>query len=102
MLHYAPLHSGSYSSSLHLSSHSQASKRYLAVARSMKQYEDELYSEWMDSVESTLPVLLKRTVLAKPPPVPTPLPRSTAQTPVSWDSRAPSRADYSHLLPPGE
>ena len=96
------LRSGSYSNTIHLFSHSQASKRYLAVARSMKQYEDELYSEWKDGVENTLPVLLKRTVLAKPPPIPTPLPRSTAQTPISWDSRATSRADYSHLLPPGE
>ena len=77
----------------------QASKHYLAVARSMKQYEQELYGEWLESVDATLPGLLKRTVLTKPPSIPFSL--SVQHTPMPGDSRSASRADYSHLLPPG-
>jgi len=66
----------------------------------MKQYEQELYGEWLESVDATLPGLLKRTVLTKPPT--TPFPLSLQHTPIPGDSRCTSRADYSHLLPPGE
>ena len=67
----------------------------------MKQYEDELYAQWIAGIEETLPLLLKKSVLSKPPP--TPLPAATAQTPMPGDSRSTSRAaDYSHILPPGE
>ena len=80
----------------------QASRHYLTVARSMKQYEDELYAQWIAKIEETLPLLLKKSILSKPP-VPTPLPASTVQTPMPEDSRSTSRAaDYSHILPPGE
>ena len=79
--------------------YTQASKRYLIVARSMKSYEDDLYTEWIETVEATLPDLLKRTVLCKPPP---PLSRSLAQTPASsYASRPVSRVDHSHIVPPG-
>ena len=74
----------------------QASKKYLTVARSMKSYEDELYQGWLETVESTLPELLKRTVLCKPPP---PLPRPGTQTPGSgYTSRPVSRIEQ---LQPG-
>ena len=70
----------------------------------MKQYEDELYSQWLERVEATLPNLLKRTVLCKPPSTPTV--QSSVHTPVSGDSsRTASRAatvmDFSHIIPPG-
>ena len=69
----------------------QASKKYLTVARSMKSYEDELYTGWLETVESTLPDLLKKTVLCKPPP---PLPRPATQTPASdYTSRPVSRIE---------
>ena len=32
--------------------HPQASKHYLAVARSMKLYEEELYGKWLEDVEA--------------------------------------------------
>ena len=79
----------------------QASKRYLAVARSMKAYEDDRYSEWLENVETSLPVLLKKTVLTKPPIHQPSMPRS--RTPASnVDSRAVSRMDFSYILPPSE
>ena len=78
----------------------QASKHYLTVARSMKQYEDDMYTGWKVKMEETLPLLLKKTVLSKPPP--TPLPASTVQTPMPGDSRSTSQAaNYSYILPPG-
>ena len=78
----------------------QASKRYLVVARAMKAYEDGMYQEWLETVEGTLPGLLKRTVLTKPPP--TPLLLTAATTPLPGDSRDASRLDFSHILPPRE
>ena len=33
----------------------------------MKRYEDDLYEDWLETVASVLPSLLKRTVLSKPP-----------------------------------
>ena len=70
----------------------------------MKHYEDELYRQWLERVEATLPNLLKKTVLSKPPCTPTV--RSSVQTPVSGDtSRTASRPatvmDFSHIIPPG-
>ena len=73
------------------------------MARAMKHYEDELYEDWMDAVASTLPGLLKRTVLAKPP-------AATAASSSSHSlphidsrpgSRPASRTDYSYIFPPG-
>lgn len=62
----------------------------------MKQYEDSLYEEWLESVGAILPILLKKTVLVKP----------TALSVHSMDSRSgsrmSSRADYSYLLPLGK
>jgi dynein heavy chain len=76
-----------------------ASRHYLSVAREMKQFEDDVYTQWVAKMEETLPALLKRPILCKPPP--TPAPASTAQTPLPGDSRSASRAaDYSHILPP--
>ncbi len=86
----------------------------MAVARSMKRYEDELYEEWLETVASTLPGLLKRTVLTKPPS--TPLAPSSSHS-LNLDSRTGSRAGsragsrsagsrpasrmtYSYLFPP--
>ena len=86
----------------------QASKRYLSVARSMKRYEDELYEDWMDTVASILPGLLKKTVLTKPP-----TPAATSSSSHSLESRVGSRTGarsagsrpasrmtYSYLFPP--
>ncbi|XP_070572584.1 dynein axonemal heavy chain 10-like isoform X2 [Ptychodera flava] len=44
----------------------QARKKYLDVAKQMKEYEDKKYEEWREYVEATLPGLLKRNLLAKP------------------------------------
>ena len=67
----------------------------------MKQYEEDMHAKWVARTEETLPNLLKRSILSKPPP--TPIPASLAQTPLPGDSRSASRAaDYSHILPPGE
>lgn len=82
----------------------QASKRYLTVARSMKRYEDEIYEDWLEAVASTLPGLLKKTVLAKPPA--TPIVLSSSHSLQRLDSRTGSRPtsklDYSYLFPPGK
>lgn len=82
----------------------QASKRYLAVARSMKHYEDELYESWLDTVSATLPGLLKRTVLAKPPAHTAASSSSNSLHRLeSWSgSRPGSRIDYSFLFPPSK
>lgn len=70
----------------------------------MKRYEDELYSQWLEKVEATLPHLLKRTVLTKPPsapivqpPVPTPVSGETSRT----GSRPTTVMDFSYIIPPG-
>ncbi|XP_077995609.1 dynein axonemal heavy chain 10-like isoform X2 [Glandiceps talaboti] len=44
----------------------QARKKYLDVAKQMKEYEDKKYEEWREYVEATLAGLLKRNLLAKP------------------------------------
>ena len=67
----------------------------------MKKYEDDMYTQWKVKMEEALPLLLKMTVLSKPPP--TPAPPSTVQTPMPGDSRSTSRAaNFSHILPPRE
>ena len=43
----------------------QTRAKYLSVGKSMKGYEDGKYEQWKDSVESTLPGLLKRNLLVK-------------------------------------
>uniref|UniRef100_A0A8D0HBM0 Dynein axonemal heavy chain 10 n=1 Tax=Sphenodon punctatus TaxID=8508 RepID=A0A8D0HBM0_SPHPU len=40
-------------------------QRYLEVAKRMKEYEDMKYDQWRDSTELKLPILLKKTLLAK-------------------------------------
>jgi len=44
----------------------QARAKYLSVAKQMKAYEDVQYAQWHHEVESNLPSLLKRNLLAKP------------------------------------
>ena len=75
----------------------------MAVARAMKRYEDELYEEWLDSVSATLPGLLKKTVLTKPPSAPLALASSHSLQHLESRSgtRPHSRAEYSYLFPPG-
>lgn len=70
----------------------QANKKYLVIAKSMKQYDDDLYERWIQLVDTIIPELMKRTVLTKPPPPSslTPLPHS--------DSRAPSRSKDRELV----
>ena len=82
----------------------QASKRYLAVARSMKQYEDDLYENWYEVVGSILPGLLKKTVLIKPPSSLVNSCHSLQHMEShSTGSRPQSKMmDYSYLLPAGE
>ena len=60
----------------------------------MKQYEDGLHEEWVESVGVTLPNLLKRTVLSKPS---VPVHRIDSHA----GFRTMSTSEYSHLLPPG-
>ncbi len=63
------------------------------MARSIKSYEDELYTDWIESVEATLPDLLKKTVLSKPPP---PVSHSSIMTPASDSASRPvSRIEHS-------
>lgn len=67
----------------------------MAVARSIKEYEDGLYKEWTESVNSSLPMLLKKPLLAIPEVIET-------STPISRDlSRSGSRADHIMTLPSG-
>lgn len=40
-------------------------QRYLEVAKRMKEYEDVKYDQWRENTEDRLPVLLKKTLLAK-------------------------------------
>lgn len=63
----------------------------------MKQYEDDLYESWIETVSATLPSLLKKTVLTKPPP-----PQVIGVSTHSMGSRPTSRIDYSFMLPPGK
>ncbi|EDV22455.1 uncharacterized protein TRIADDRAFT_50643 [Trichoplax adhaerens] len=42
-----------------------ASKKYLTVARSMKEYEDKKFAAWKEMVESALPAYLKRNLLTR-------------------------------------
>ncbi|XP_038229191.1 dynein axonemal heavy chain 10 [Dermochelys coriacea] len=43
----------------------EVKQKYLEVAKRMKEYEDLKYDHWRDWTEQTLPVLLKKTLLAK-------------------------------------
>uniref|UniRef100_A0A8C4WLB8 Dynein axonemal heavy chain 10 n=1 Tax=Gopherus evgoodei TaxID=1825980 RepID=A0A8C4WLB8_9SAUR len=43
----------------------EVKQKYLEVARRMKEYEDLKYDHWRDWTEQMLPVLLKKTLLAK-------------------------------------
>ncbi|XP_053136194.1 dynein axonemal heavy chain 10 [Hemicordylus capensis] len=40
-------------------------QRYLEVAKKMKEYEDLKYDQWRETTEEALPILLKKTLLAK-------------------------------------
>jgi hypothetical protein len=51
----------------------QARAKYLSVAKQMKAYEDIQYAQWHHEVETKLPSLLKRNLLAKPEVNPTTL-----------------------------
>ncbi|EDO35852.1 predicted protein [Nematostella vectensis] len=44
----------------------QASKKYLSVARLMKEYEDKKYEAWREQVEANLLIYLKKNLLTKP------------------------------------
>lgn len=69
----------------------------------MKQYEDELYEDWLEGVSATLPGLLKKTVLTKPSAIP--LTATSSHSLHNMDSRSGSRphsrTDYSYIFPPG-
>uniref|UniRef100_K7FM63 Dynein axonemal heavy chain 10 n=1 Tax=Pelodiscus sinensis TaxID=13735 RepID=K7FM63_PELSI len=45
----------------------EVKQKYLEVAKRMKEYEDLKYDHWRDWTEQMLPVLLKKTLLAKSP-----------------------------------
>lgn len=65
------------------------------MARSIKEYEDGLYKEWTESVNSSLPGLLKKPLLAIPEVTETSIPTSREL------SRSGSRADHVMKLPSG-
>ena len=44
----------------------KASKKYLSVARQMKEYEDKKYEAWKEQVEANLLIYLKKNLLTKP------------------------------------
>ena len=44
----------------------QVTRKYVAVARIMKSYEDQKYAVWKEQVEATLMSYLKRNLLVKP------------------------------------
>lgn len=50
---------------MELNSFLQVKQKYLEVAKRMKEYEDLKYDHWRDWTEQMLPVLLKKTLLAK-------------------------------------
>ncbi|XP_063171723.1 dynein axonemal heavy chain 10 [Candoia aspera] len=43
----------------------EVKQKYLEVAKRMKEYEDKKYDQWRETTEERLPVLLKKTLLAK-------------------------------------
>ncbi|XP_054851851.1 dynein axonemal heavy chain 10 [Eublepharis macularius] len=45
----------------------EVKQRYLEVAKRMKEYEDQKYDQWRDATEEVLPILLKKTLLARIP-----------------------------------
>ena len=55
-----------FPSSLLFTSCFQASKKYLSVARQMKEYEDRKYEAWKEQVEANLLIYLKKNLLIKP------------------------------------
>ena len=55
-----------FPSSLSFTSCFQASKKYLSVARQMKEYEDRKYEAWKEQVEANLLIYLKKNLLIKP------------------------------------
>ena len=44
----------------------QVTRKYVAVARIMKSYEDQKYASWKEQVEASLMSYLKRNLLVKP------------------------------------
>uniref|UniRef100_A0A670KCY6 Dynein axonemal heavy chain 10 n=1 Tax=Podarcis muralis TaxID=64176 RepID=A0A670KCY6_PODMU len=45
----------------------EVKQKYLEVAKRMKEYEDLKYDQWRENTEEKLPILLKKTLLAKSP-----------------------------------
>uniref|UniRef100_A0A803TD88 Dynein axonemal heavy chain 10 n=1 Tax=Anolis carolinensis TaxID=28377 RepID=A0A803TD88_ANOCA len=45
----------------------EVKQKYLEVAKKMKEYEDQKYELWRETTEEKLPLLLKKTLLAKGP-----------------------------------
>lgn len=43
----------------------QVKQKYLEVAKRMKEYEDVKYDQWRNATEERLPILLKKTLLAR-------------------------------------
>lgn len=43
----------------------QVRQKYLEVGRRMKDYEDKKYEQWRETTEQILPVLMKKSLLAK-------------------------------------
>ncbi|XP_066466098.1 dynein axonemal heavy chain 10 [Tiliqua scincoides] len=43
----------------------EVKQKYLEIAKRMKEYEDMKYDQWRENTEDTLPILLKKTLLAK-------------------------------------
>ncbi|BFZ18222.1 hypothetical protein BsWGS_21261 [Bradybaena similaris] len=41
-----------------------ASQKYLSVAKSMRKFEESVFSKWFDSVEKSVPLLLRASILA--------------------------------------
>ena len=70
----------------------------------MKHYEDQLYESWLDTVAATLPGLLKKTVLTKPPShaIGSSSSHSVSRPESHSASRPGSRIDYSFLFPPSK
>lgn len=68
------------------------------VARGIKEYEDGLYHQWVETINSVLPSLLKRPLLTKPELLGAESPYRA--TPISREmSRVGSRLDHSLNLP---
>ena len=62
----------------------------------MKDYEDGLYQEWVESVSTSLPTLLKRPLLAKPE---TPVSSTTPTSMSRSSSKNVSKAEEKIPLP---